>query len=159
PAAMGTTCRPSAGPCDVAETCDGATTTCPPDGFDSTTICRPAAGPCDAADACDGSGAACPADAPAPAGTPCGVDRVCDATGACTDCVDGAPCATGRGCETGRIDCSGGPPACVPAGPQPAGFVCRPSAGTCDPEETCDGASLDCPADVLTSAGTECRAS
>jgi len=40
-----------------------------------------------------------------------------------------------------------------------AGTVCRASAGTCDPQETCTGASAPCPADALTAAGTVCRAS
>jgi hypothetical protein len=35
----------------------------------------------------------------------------------------------------------------LPCGPDPA-FVCRPSSGACDPEETCSDASAACPADV-----------
>ncbi|HEY8432971.1 MAG TPA: hypothetical protein VIL20_31580 [Sandaracinaceae bacterium] len=158
PAPAGTLCRPAAGPCDVAETCDGTTTRCPPDGFDSTAICRPPAGPCDAPDRCDGSGAACPADAPAPAGTVCGIDRVCDGMGACVPCTDGAPCSTGRGCEIGRTDCSSGGPVCVPVGLVAAGTECRPPAGPCDVPEVCTGTSPDCPPDGMLGAGTVCRA-
>jgi hypothetical protein len=38
-----------------------------------------------------------------------------------------------------------------------AGTVCRPVAGPCDVQETCDGSSGACPADVLVAAGTVCR--
>src|SRR5262249_44569841 len=39
----------------------------------------------------------------------------------------------------------------------PAGTVCRPSAGPCDPNaEACDGTSANCPADVLAPSGTVC---
>src|SRR5437867_9767689 len=59
----GTVCRASAGPCDVAETCTGASATCPANSFQSSsTVCRASAGPCDVAENCTGSSAACPAD-------------------------------------------------------------------------------------------------
>jgi hypothetical protein len=68
----GTTCRPPAGPCDVAETCSGTSATCPPDGFVSAgTVCRPAMGDCDVAETCSGTRAECPDDAFASAGTVC----------------------------------------------------------------------------------------
>lgn len=41
---------------------------------------------------------------------------------------------------------------------QTAAVVCRPSAGACDPAETCTGRSGQCPADALTPASTVCRA-
>ncbi len=48
---------------------------------------------------------------------------------------------------------------CAPGGVvQPAGTVCRPAAGPCDVDETCDGVTADCPADQLAAAGKECRA-
>ena len=37
---------------------------------------------------------------------------------------------------------------CPPDGFQPSTFVCRPSTGECDPEETCTGSTATCPADV-----------
>src|SRR5689334_8330300 len=47
-AAFGTECRPVADVCDVAEMCDGVSTTCPLDLFDDLgTICRGSAGACD----------------------------------------------------------------------------------------------------------------
>jgi alpha-tubulin suppressor-like RCC1 family protein len=90
PGAAGTPCRPSAGVCDVAESCDGVNLRCPDDAFEpSTTECRASTFPCDAAELCTGSSADCPADAPAPDGTACddGVlctyPDVCDGAGTC----------------------------------------------------------------------------
>src|SRR5262249_29850235 len=58
PGNEGAVCRPTAGPCDVAETCDGVTADCPADAVAATdVVCRPAAGACDAAETCDGLGA------------------------------------------------------------------------------------------------------
>src|SRR2546426_829305 len=46
-----------------------------------------------------------------------------------------------------------------PASVRPSPFGCRTGSGdTCDPAETCDGTSKSCPADVVTSSGTVCRA-
>src|SRR5205807_3980331 len=85
----GATCRASAGACDVAETCTGASTTCPADGFlSSSTICRASGGECDPAENCPGNGPACPADAKKSAGTACTADTnpctadQCDGTSA-----------------------------------------------------------------------------
>ena len=61
-AAASTVCRPSAGVCDVAETCDGARGACPADAK-STAVCRRPAGVCDVAESCDGVNDTCPADA------------------------------------------------------------------------------------------------
>src|SRR5205823_8186190 len=56
-------CRPAADTCDVAEQCDGASNTCPPDAYQPATAeCRPSTGPCDPAERCTGSSPACPAD-------------------------------------------------------------------------------------------------
>jgi hypothetical protein len=66
----GAICRPSAGPCDAIETCDGTTTACPADAK-RTDECRAALGACDVAERCDGVGDQCPPDAVAPVGTVC----------------------------------------------------------------------------------------
>src|SRR5262249_38408808 len=77
----GAVCRPSAAICDVAETCDGQSGTCPADAFASpTTVCRTAVDECDASETCPGSGPHCPSDAVKPSST------------ACTD--DGKTCTT-----------------------------------------------------------------
>ncbi|KHJ34726.1 putative adam family of metalloprotease adm-b [Erysiphe necator] len=39
---------------------------------------------------------------------------------------------------------------------KPLSAVCRPSTGSCDPEETCSGTSGDCPADLTAPDGTKC---
>src|SRR5206468_620998 len=56
----GATCRAAAGPCDIAETCTGTSTSCPDDGFAPTSEeCRGAVGECDQAENCPGNGPAC----------------------------------------------------------------------------------------------------
>ena len=81
-----TVCRRAAGPCDVAETCDG-TPACPPDAFaPRSMVCRAAVDACDLDDMCLGTSADCPT-----------VDRV--KTG-----FDGVICAFTR---------SSDPPACA----------------------------------------------
>eukprot|EP01125_Pyxidicula_operculata_P012215 TRINITY_DN3_c0_g1_i1.p1 TRINITY_DN3_c0_g1~~TRINITY_DN3_c0_g1_i1.p1 ORF type:complete len:3808 (+),score=790.59 TRINITY_DN3_c0_g1_i1:51-11474(+) len=42
---------------------------------------------------------------------------------------------------------------------KPRGEVCRASRGACDPAETCDGISNDCPPDVVLPKGSICRPS
>jgi hypothetical protein len=134
----GTACRPSAGACDVAESCTGSSSTCPADAFaSSATVCRTAAGACDPAERCTGAGPACPADAWAAGGTPCRA-----AAGAC----DPIELCTGTG------------PTCPADGLAAAGTVCRAAAGACDVAETCSGSSAVCPADALAPATTICRA-
>jgi hypothetical protein len=131
----GTPCRASAGTCDVAEACDGASPSCPADARVAVgTTCRAATGVCDAAEVCDGS-AACPPDARVAAGTPCrAATGVCDVAEAC----DGSAAA------------------CPPDGLAPATTTCRAAIGACDATETCTGSSAACPADAAQPAGTAC---
>src|SRR6185369_12665149 len=82
------------------------------------------------------SGANCPADAKVPASTSC--------------TSDGNPCSLD--------ECDGSSDACQhPAGN--GGTVCRSSAGVCDNDETCTGASTTCPADAFEPSATVCRSS
>jgi len=136
PASSGTECRPAAGSCDAAETCDGTATTCPADVFKTAgSPCRAAAGDCDVAEVCDGASAACPADGVKPAGTACrAVAGDCDVAETC----DGA---TGI-CPADLFKSSS--------------EVCRPAAGECDAEETCSGQDKDCPADGQQPDGAAC---
>ncbi|MBI4514250.1 MAG: hypothetical protein HY699_00315 [Deltaproteobacteria bacterium] len=135
PGNSGTECRASAGPCDVAESCDGSNAACPSDGK-STALCRAAAGVCDADDYCDGVSDTCPSDAKgswvcrAVAG-PCDVAESCDGVG------DNCPADTFALAAT----------------------ECRAVAGSCDVAENCTGLSASCPTDTFLSASTECRAS
>ncbi|MBN1770638.1 MAG: FG-GAP repeat protein [Deltaproteobacteria bacterium] len=91
-----------------------------------------------------------------PAGTSCDDGRFCngsescDGAGTCAAEEDPCPAADGScvgGCDE-DID------ACTPA---EAGTVCRTVAGSCDLEEVCDGAALECPADEVLEAGAICR--
>lgn len=77
-------------------------------------------------------------------------------------CVDSVCCDTE--CGNGADDCSVcsaalGASADGVCSPRPITDpqLCRPAAGSCDVEESCDGASLDCPPDAFVDAGTACR--
>ena len=62
PEPVGTTCRPAAGVCDRAESCNGISIQCPADAkHGSDTVCRPAVDACDGAETCDGVSNACSA--------------------------------------------------------------------------------------------------
>ncbi len=167
--AVGLVCRPSAGDCDVAETCTGASATCPGDMFQPSNFqCRPSAGPCDLPETCSGSGPTCPDDAfrmagtvcRAPAGT-CDVTENCDGSG--PDCPPDGFVAGGTVCRqaTGDCDltevCSGTDPNCPPDALKDAGTVCRPGNGVCDPAEVCDGQTVACPQDAFAPDGTACN--
>ncbi|HVV50676.1 MAG TPA: kelch repeat-containing protein, partial [Polyangia bacterium] len=165
----GTVCRASAGACDVAETCNGSSTSCPADGFASSgTVCRAAADVCDQAETCSGSSATCPADAKKASGTactddgnPCTADQ-CDGTHvACQHPAGnaGAVCRAAAGACDVAETCSGTSSACPADGFAAASTVCRPSAGACDVAETCSGTSAACPADTFLPATTVCRPS
>jgi hypothetical protein len=132
----GATCRDAAGPCDVPETCTGASTACPADVLQSATaVCRPSAGSCDVAETCTGSDPTCPPDRFAAAGTVC--------RRAAGDCDVGETCA-------------GDSPVCPTDALAPATTVCRPAAGPCDRPETCDGTGIACPPDTQRSDGDSC---
>jgi len=112
-----TTCRPSAGACDIAESCTGTNAECPSD-TKSTAVCRPSAGVCDVTESCDGVNNACPSDAFASAATVCrpSADQ-CDAAESCTGssascsahgsqpngttCNDSNPATSGDVCTNG----------------------------------------------------------
>jgi hypothetical protein len=164
----GTPCRGAVDICDVAETCDGASTVCPADAFEpSTTVCRSSAGECDVADTCTGSGASCPGDAKQPGGTGCTDDGnactadVCDGAGdLCQHPAGnaGALCRAAAGiCDVAEV-CDGASSSCPADALMPGGTECRASAGACDVAEACDGSNDACPSDVFLPSSTECRA-
>lgn len=135
----GHVCRGVAGGCDVAETCDGASTACPADAFlGAGALCRAAVSACDVDEVCAGGTAACPADLAQPAGTACGgsPSGICDAQDTCSGGVGAA--AT-----------------CV-ANFMPSTTVCRMAAGVCDSAESCTGTDTACPADAFSAPGTVC---
>jgi len=160
-------CRPAAGVCDVAETCDGASRSCPND-TKSTAVCRAPAGVCDVVEVCDGVSDACPADTFTPNGTECrGSAGECDVAESCTGGSAACPAAafasdtttcTGSS-QGGACDapdhCSGTADTCVDAF-QPATATCRTATGQCDVAEYCTGASGACPVDALAASGASC---
>jgi|SRR5579862_3719851 len=132
--ASGTTCRPSAGVCDVAETCNGTSGACPANGFaSSTTVCRASAGTCDVAENCTGTNATCPADAKST-----------------------AVCRSAQGdCDVAE-SCDGTSNACPGDSFASSTVVCRQSMGDCDVAENCTGTSAACPPDASQPDGTLC---
>jgi hypothetical protein len=166
--AVGLTCRPTAGDCDVVETCDGVSDQCPADAFQPVNfVCRAPAGGCDVAELCSGSGPVCPGDAVEPNGTvcrapggDCDVSEFCDGVG--TACPADGFVSSGTTCRTAGGQCDV-PEACTGSGPtcpgdvlRPNGFVCRAGTGECDPAETCDGVDIDCPEDAFVPDDTPC---
>ncbi|KAK3111220.1 hypothetical protein LTR53_013749 [Teratosphaeriaceae sp. CCFEE 6253] len=78
----------------------------------------------------------------------------CGGTEGCGDnaCCDATTCkfAGSAVCDDSNEDCCRG---CQLAG---NGTVCRASTGSCDPQETCSGASATCPVDVTAPDGQSC---
>lgn len=90
---------------------------------------------------------------PAPAGTLCDNGIYCDGPDACGDagaCVSAGfpPCPVSdcQACDEIRHRCS----------TATAGTPCRPSRGSCDPPEVCDGIGVACPADTWLADGSRC---
>ncbi len=165
----GFACRPSLGPCDQTEVCDGVSATCPGDAVTAAGIvCRSDMGPCDIEEVCDGVSGTCPADVVEPADTPCraavgdcDVADVCD--GRLPECVDSFREA-GFVCDPSVTGVCDAPDVCTGStGNCPrvflAGVECRASTASCDAPEFCSGAEATCPPDSLTAAGLVCRAS
>lgn len=135
-AAAATTCRPSAGACDVVEQCDGTNLACPNDTFaPSTQECRGAASTCDVAENCTGTSAACPADAVAAAQTVCRQ-------------------AAGE-CDIAEL-CDGQTKVCPANQLKPSFTICRLPLSECDQAEVCTGLDVACPADVTQPTGVAC---
>jgi hypothetical protein len=115
----GVTCRASAGECDVAETCDGVSTSCPTNAFaPGSQTCRVSDGTCDVTETCTGNSPSCPADLFLNEGTFCR--------------------AAAGGCDVAET-CTGTSAACPEDAVLPAETVC--DAGTCG---VCDGESTSC---------------
>ncbi|MBU6283188.1 hypothetical protein KGQ64_13175, partial [bacterium] len=162
-----TVCRPSQGICDTAESCTGASGTCPVDVVaPAGTSCRVSTGECDPPEACTGSSGACPVDSKSPAGTACTSDGnactadQCDGTNAACQHPPGnagTVCRTSTGpCDVVEV-CTGSSATCPNDGVAPSGTVCRAPAGLCDVAEVCNGSTKVCPSDLLATAGTVCR--
>jgi MYXO-CTERM domain-containing protein len=168
PAPASTLCRASSGqPCDVAENCDGVTTTCPPDGVAGTGV--------------QCSGPSC-TNTPVPTGTLAqncnGVAKTCPAP-TTVACTGGALCvgnACGGGCGGDDTKCPGGQfcqvDTCLPKRPAGGicvtanycnaglfcadGFCCNTACGNSDPTDcqACNVTAGTC----LPTPGVTCRA-
>ncbi|HVM95615.1 MAG TPA: lectin-like protein [Candidatus Acidoferrales bacterium] len=118
----GTECRPAAGECDLAETCNGSSPTCPVDnkkalyadcGDQSDTDCH-------APDYCDGTGTCVSNNFYS--GYPCTpdssdcTDDVCDGAGSCThpDLIVGTPCGDFSDTDCTHPDTCNGSGICLP---------------------------------------------
>jgi hypothetical protein len=170
PGNAGATCRADSGACDVAETCTGASATCPTDGFEpSGTTCTSDGNPC-TVDQCDGSNN-CAHNA-GNAGTQCrGAVDLCDVAEQCdgssTTCPPDVIATNGTVCRAaspGQLcdqteTCDGVSTACPADEVVPNGTECRASGGDCDVAESCDGVSKFCPGDAFVPSTTECRGS
>ncbi len=169
-AKMGSTCRAATSVCDVAETCDGVSGSCPTDTFKpATTSCRSAAGACDVAEYCTGSSATCPSDNLKPSGAECRASvGACDVAEKCngssilcpTDSFkpNTSECRTAAGiCDVGEY-CTGTGPACPSDSFKAKTTTCRAAAGPCDAAESCTGTSAGCPTDAVLPKTMECRA-
>ena len=162
-------CRPSAGPCDVSESCTGWSAQCPDDVFASDlTICRWPVDLCDKAEHCTQTAPECPDDVFYPQGYVCrtAVD-VCDKPETCSGTSVTCPpdvyqpssvvCRAAAGPCDQWENCTGTSTSCPADQMFPNGFICRFAATICDVAETCDGSSRTCPADVYAPATTVCR--
>jgi len=169
PVAAGTTCRASAGPCDLAEVCNGTGAACPADRKVAQGTTCGSKGDCSAASLCDGASPACPAPVPSAKGTvcraaagPCDVAETCD--GKATTCpADGVQpktfvCHAAISACDSTVTCNGTAKTCAAAQIKPAGTVCRASTLSCDAAEVCDGKVATCPVDVSTAKNGKCPA-
>ena len=145
------------GSCDQSHGDESAGTSCPDDDPDD---CK--AAQCDGNGVCDqlrgneGLGASCPDTTP----NDC-KSAGCDGAGVCNQlhgnigAGEACPDTTPEDCYGAVCNASG---ICIQTAEiRAATYECRPTQGLCDPPESCDGASPDCPADLLGSG--ECRAS
>jgi hypothetical protein len=155
----GTLCRAAAGICDVVETCNGVSTTCPADAKEpASTVCRPTAGICDTAENCTGSGDNCPADGFQPSTTSAGLGgrlrRRRDCPGISANCPgDGFLPSSSRSAAPRRRlrrrrELHGHRSGLSGDAFQPATTVCRVAVGACDIAEQCTGSGAACPADA-----------
>ncbi len=161
-------CRAAGGECDLAETCTGASVTCPSDSKKPNgTACTDDGFPC-SSDQCDGLQDTCThpilshATLCRPLAGDCDVADFCDgANPACPSdeaLTSSVVCrVSGGDCDTTEF-CDGLGAQCPPDAKVPNTFVCRGAVGVCDVAELCDGATNDCPANAFQPNTTVCRA-
>jgi MYXO-CTERM domain-containing protein len=162
------TCRPVAGPCDIAEACVTGSIACPVDGFANGITCRASGNACALAATCGGTSATCPANPAGNAGTVCrAMNGACDVAESCDGATpicppDGfAPATTMCHLATDLCDttlfCSGTSGSCPPDAFQPSTHMCRSAAGMgCDVPSFCTGSTTSCPPNQFLPSGTQC---
>ena len=162
-----TGCPSDGNPCTL-DVCDGTNVDCQHPAGNAGALCRDVAGACDIAENCTGTSETCPDDVLVGAGTECRASTgECDPAEACTGSEPHARmmCSNRTGPRVARIRIPVPSTSVMarraPASIRPATVApsARPSAGDCDPTETCTGTDMACPSDALTPAGTQCRAS
>ena len=162
----GTGCRPATGPCDLPETCNGTSATCPTNmsALSGTNCGSSNSTECDAQDTCDGSGTCMPRFEVAgtdcrPATGPCDLPETC--TGSSTTCPTDESALSGTNCGSSPSgvcdaqDTCDGSGACVDKFKLPA-IVCRIASNECDLQETCTGSLATCPTDLKKMNGVAC---
>ena len=168
PVKGGALCRGASGVCDLAETCDGTSLSCPADGYQpNTKVCRGALGSCDEAETCDGSSAQCPGDGFKAPGSicraalgACDLGEACDGSSAkCpvdTFIPSSKECRPAAGLCDVAENCTGSTATCPADSFKAATEVCRKATGGCDQDEKCSGAAGKCPADLFKLDGSKC---
>ncbi len=171
-------CRPSAGVCDVPESCTGVSAACPADGFTPfPTVCRASAGACDSVEHCTGSDALCPSDSVLPLGTscrpatgPCDAAEVCDGFGSCpldaarpdgASCSDGLVCdgsevCRGGSCQAGMLSCDDANACTADSCAEPSGCGHSAVTGCCNVDSQCADDGNVCTSERCSGAGGTC---
>ncbi|HYC00902.1 MAG TPA: hypothetical protein VEC57_17345 [Candidatus Limnocylindrales bacterium] len=160
----GTVCRAAANACDVAETCSGASTTCPANGFaGSGTPCASNNVFCDGVEQCNGAGSCISPGNPCTGGAFCA--NLCNESQDTCNRPAGTACTSDGQFCTGVEQCNGSGACVSPGDPCPAQdicFVCNTATQQCvdtDPDgdghclaaDTCptefnpDQLNTDCP--------------
>jgi hypothetical protein len=123
--------------CDIAESCDGVSNTCPADAK-SNAVCRPSAGDCDVAESCNGVSNVCPPDGFKSSTVecraspePCNVAEFCTGSSATCPPDTGAPDTDGDGVCDVLDDCPTTPdPTQADADGDGEGDECDPCTNT-----------------------------
>ncbi len=141
--------------CDDSNVCNGIETCDPTNGCQAGTPLS-----CDDSNVCNGIETCDPTNG-CQAGTPltCDDSNVCNGIETC-DATNGCQAGTPLTCDDTNVctvDTCNPATGCVFT-PGNAGTVCNPGSGDlCDPDETCDGVSAACPADVIAEVTTKCN--